>query len=87
MNDQPPQRNASFGAWLSTRRNFIWFAILAGGGATLVVVAAMVRPSRPLDWIVLSSLCFGGGYVWGFIMWHFFEAKRKEWAARGKRDA
>ena len=85
-NDQPPQGLARFGAWLSIRRNFMRFSILAFGGGTLIGMAVMFHPTRPMDWLVLSALCLAGGYVWGLFMWQFFEARRKEWAKWGKRD-
>src|ERR1700736_6643110 len=80
-NDQPTAGDGGvsrFGAWLSIRRNFMLFSIAAFGGGTLIAAGFMLHPPTPTHWIVVGVLCLSGGYVWGRLMWLFFEAKRKE---------
>lgn len=89
MKDQSTQVQAGrvgFGAWLSARRNFMLFSMLGGGGASFAIFAAVIYPARPLNFVVLGVLCLLGGYIWGWFMWKFFEAKREDWAKRIERD-
>ena len=76
------------GKWLGVRRNFMLLSIFGLGGGSALLTALVLfpqemRPANVGDWILWSSMCLVSGYIWGFLMWQYFETRRKEW---GERD-
>ena len=82
---------ARFGEWLSVERNFLLYSTLGVGGAMSILMFLVLRSEPDFDgvvfWLFVSPLIFLGGYVWGLIMWRFFETRRKQWGCVGNDDA
>ena len=78
---------ARFGEWLSVRKNFLLFSTLGVGGSSFVLMFVWLRDEIGDDlglWLLVSPMIFAGGYVWGLIMWQFFEVKRRQWRSISK---
>ena len=83
-------RKRGFAHWVSVKRNFLLAATIAfglGPGSFFAWWLSSIK-GVPLGLILCSSaLWFGAGYIWGVIMWRFFEFKRQQWrAALDKSD-
>ena len=78
------------GQWLSVEKNFLLFATFGVGGSSFLLMFVWLRNEYQINdggfWLIVGPTIFLGGYVWGLIMWRFFEAKRKQWRSMADDD-
>ena len=67
------------GAIMSSRRNFLWYSMFSVGAPSFGVALWLLPDARTsYTWLVfLALICVAGAYVWGVLMWAFFDARKR----------
>ena len=90
--DTSPDRPLFSTGWLSVKRNFLIASVFFVGVVPGIVIAWMLSTEMPFPpalmtyTIIVSAIA---GFVWGLMMWRFFQFKQSQWDKRvvtAKRD-
>ncbi len=67
------------GAIMSSRRNFLWYSMFSIAAPCFGVALWLLPDARTsYTWLVfLALISVAGAYVWGVLMWAFFDARKR----------
>jgi hypothetical protein len=87
----PPARIGRFRrfsrwAQFNKRRFILTYGVLMFGGSMTAFGLVDVRPHGIKSTVLLVLLCAVGGYLWGWVMWHYLKGVRSLTSRRSRSD-